>query len=574
MKNLLNFFFLFLANVTYTNYFFLRFEQSDFSIAIQGLNNFSEDLNDLGLTSDLKLNYLFFAITVGFLITFFTYLLIDNFSKTKDPLEVLKYILKIGSINFSVLVIVLYLFRFFNFPRVDILLNIIFYPLIFSALIYLIGKNTNTNVKNKKISYFLLLLFLLIAFIFFNQVKSDSISTDIVVENLSSIENEVEILIPLDNQENVNCFKWDGSLNYRGCLSAIELKKVKSYSKNQVNNFVLQGSDLFTVLKSGIVLKNGNVFVDIRDRVSSEVASETGLYDIAFHPFENYFLLSYSNKFNELEIEKYVFSEDEIISNNTVLIIPNSTYSHFCGSLIWSNYFDSFLYCVGDLGIETLSLSTNVNNGKILLLDAKQSINSPLISDSNNQIKLDNIVAYGLRNPWNFLEYENMLIVPDVGNKSTEELNILELNSDKSIKNSFLLGWPIFEGKILSEDKFYGLKLWEDSESQLYDYVIENAIDPIVFYNRPAPENNRAAILGTLIFENQNSKFHKHIIFSDFLSKEIFAYDYQNDELFIINIPYFPGYMTAIGNHPVDPTKILLATTNSGTSEVYELQLP
>ena len=92
MKNSLNFFFLFLANVTYTNYFFLRFEQSDFSIAIQGLNNFSEDLNDLGLTSDLKLNYLFFAITVGFLITFFTYLLIDNFSKTKDPLEVLKYI--------------------------------------------------------------------------------------------------------------------------------------------------------------------------------------------------------------------------------------------------------------------------------------------------------------------------------------------------------------------------------------------------------------------------------------------------------------------------------------------------
>ena len=305
----------------------------------------------------------------------------------------------------------------------------------------------------------------------------------------------------------MNCFKWDGSLNYRGCLSAIELKKVKSYSENQVNNFVTQGSDLFTVLKSGIVLKNGSVFVDIRDRVSSEVASETGLYDIAFHPFENYFLLSYSNKFNELEIEKYVFSEDEIISNNTVLIIPNSTYSHFCGSLIWSNYFDSFLYCVGDLGIETLSLSTNVKNGKILLLDAKQSINSPLISDSNNQIKLDNIVAYGLRNPWNFLEYENMLIVPDVGNKSTEELNILELNSDKSIKNSFLLGWPIFEGKILSEDKFYGLKLWEESESQLYDYVIENTLDPVVFYNRPAPENNRAAILGTLILKIKTVNF-------------------------------------------------------------------
>lgn len=574
MIKLINFILLFLANLTYSNFFFLKFEKSDFNIAIQGLKNFSEDLYDLGLTSNLKLSYFYFAIIIGFLLTSLTYNLIYKISNITDPIEVLKYILKIGSINFSVLAIVLYIFRFFNFPRVDILLNVIFYPLVFSTLIYLISKNTNLIIKSKKFTFILVLPFLLIAYLLFDQIKSDSIETNIIIEEISTIENELDILIPLDNQQNLDCFKWEGSLNYRGCLKAIELKKVKSYSENQVNNFVLQGSNLFTVLKKGIVLKNGIEYIDISDKVSSDFASETGLYDIAFHPLENYFLLSYSNNFNELEIERYVYEEDKIVSNNTVLIIPNSTYNHFCGSLIWSNYFDSFLYCVGDLGLESLSLSTNVKNGKILLLDDKVTINSPLISDSNNQIKLDNIVAYGLRNPWNFLEYENMLIVPDVGNKSSEELNILKLSSDQSIMNSFLLGWPIFEGNKLSEDKFYGLKLWDDSESQLYDYVVENTIDPMVFYNRPAPENNRAAILGTLIFENPKSILHKHIIFSDYLSKEIFAYDYQNDDLFIVNLPYIPGYITAIGNHPVDPTKILIAATNNGISEVYELQLP
>ena len=38
----------------------------------------------------------------------------------------------------------------------------------------------------------------------------------------------------------------------------------------------------------------------------------------------------------------------------------------------------------------------------------------------------------------------------------------------------------------------------------------------------------------------------ENTIFADSLSKEIFFYDYINDELFISSLPPFPGYITAI----------------------------
>ena len=85
-----------------------------------------------------------------------------------------------------------------------------------------------------------------------------------------------------------------------------------------------------------------------------------------------------------------------------------------------------------------------------------------------------------------------------------------------------MFGWPVYEKvTILSEDRFYGLKLWDSPEKELYDFVIETSTSPRVFYNRPAPENSRAAILGTVVLENPDSFFNKNFIFADFLSKEI-----------------------------------------------------
>ena len=321
-------------------------------------------------------------------------------------------------------------------------------------------------------------------------------------------------------------------------------------------------------------MKNDDIFIDISDKVLN-IYSESGLYDIAFHPNEDYFLLSYSNNLNELTIEKFQTNKDSTVGASQIIFTkPNGGSSHYCGSMEWSKTFNAFLFCVGDMSEENLSLSTVSQNGKILILDGENIMNPPLISDEENKETINNFVAYGLRNPWNFIEYENFLIVPDVGNKANEELNIIDANQILSSKEPALLGWPIYEGSLLSEKIFYGLKMWNNKDLDLYDYILDNSKVPAVYYDRPAPENSRAAILGTLVFDNPDSIYDKHIFFADFLSKEIFAYDFKNDNLYIISTPYFPGYLTSIGNHPDDKSKIIFSTSNNGSSEVYELQLP
>ena len=76
MKKFINFIILFLANLTFTNYFFIKFEQSDFSIAISGLNNFAEDLSDIGFPITFDLSYTFFAVITALITSLFIFLTI------------------------------------------------------------------------------------------------------------------------------------------------------------------------------------------------------------------------------------------------------------------------------------------------------------------------------------------------------------------------------------------------------------------------------------------------------------------------------------------------------------------
>ena len=72
------------------------------------------------------------------------------------------------------------------------------------------------------------------------------------------------------------------------------------------------------------------------------------MFDIVFHPNENYFLVSYTNLENSLLIEKYSLQDKSSIE--IILEIPNSSANHYCGSMIWSDFYDDFLLCIGDMG--------------------------------------------------------------------------------------------------------------------------------------------------------------------------------------------------------------------------------
>ena len=60
---------------------------------------------------------------------------------------------------------------------------------------------------------------------------------------------------------------------------------------------------------------------------------------------------------------------------------------------------------------------------------------------------------------------------------------------------------------ILSEKEEFGIKNWSRPETRLRDFIMEEAIPPVVYYDRPAPENNRAAIIGTVFIENPFKPF-------------------------------------------------------------------
>ena len=117
-------------------------------------------------------------------------------------------------------------------------------------------------------------------------------------------------------------------------------------------------------------MKNDDIFIDISDKVLN-IYSESGLYDIAFHPNEDYFLLSYSNNLNELTIEKFQTNKDSTVGASQIIFTkPNEKFS-----LLWLHgmvkTFNAFLFCVGDMSEENLSLSTVSQMEKYLSWMAK-----------------------------------------------------------------------------------------------------------------------------------------------------------------------------------------------------------
>lgn len=568
-----------LSNIAFVDTFFYFVEKKNYSIAVLGLEQVLNDLISLNINSTLS--YLSFSLIVGLTIGSISFFAVFRNKKTLSPLDSISHMIKLFFINSTVLLTSIYIFRFFNFSRLYIILNLFIYPILFFIIYFLIAEITKKKIK----LYLILTMISLFSFaILLNVNKNSRIAisnfSDETVDTSLNIENQItDIGLLEQNSKNIKgssqCFKWSGSNNFVSCLDDFEITLAMSFNPDYINNFVKFNDQYFTVFKSGkILLDNSSVFLDISTKVLNS-SVESGLFDIAFHPNEKYFIISYVSNNNYLTIEKFPTGLNNVYRDGEVILeVPNSTNNHYCGSLEWSNFFNAFLICVGDGGQPNAALNTTSYKGKILVL-SNTSISSPeLISESKNQLAVRNIIGYGLRNPWNFIEYQNNLIIPDVGNSSSEELNIVNLDELATSKKPFLFGWPIFEGSVKNNETYYDLNIWSSQYDSVYQFVNENTTNPLVYYDRPAPENTRAAILGTLIIEDSQSIFHNHIVFADFVSKEIFFYDYIEDELFILNIPPFPGVLTAIGVHPNDKSQIAVSISDDKSTDIYYLKLP
>lgn len=561
----------FLSSLFFYN-IYLNYEQDrNRDAALENLANFSNDLVSIGFPYEVDLSYTFVSITISVLISVLMSFSLNSKKYSSFPKGISEFI-NYFFINCGILFAALYLLRFFNFSRLYLIINITLFPF------YMLFINF-VQSRKKIISILLFILLITSNFLF---LRSTSNSDSINVQ----INNDTEILISENivgflYEDEGSCNNWIGSDNYNGCSTGTKYSVLDSLGK-RTSNLLMKDGDLFVLTSVGevYVYKFSNstyekeLFLDLRDKVFyDEKFFESGLFSMAFHPNEDYFLVSYSNMENNLAIEKFFYDGDKVDldSSEYLLKIPSNDCCHYSGNIIWSEYFQDFLISVGDMGNQFNSTDTTSPKGKILLLNKSNFINNiPLISDDDDNKVIENIIAFGLRNPWKTYEYNGKLFIPDIGFNDFEELNIIDL--DKITSPPFL-GWPIYEGNYDRGEEFFPQFYFDNGNGiNLKVYAEEFAYSPSVFYDHNTETVYRGALIGGGVVSDTTSRYDNNYIFADYVSKELFAYDFINDSLVLLPLPdEFNSYISSLIVNQ-NKTNTILVTT--GVGDIVEIELP
>ena len=569
---------LFLFNFIFNNFLIQRLFANNNELAVINLNNIQNDLSRISFPVNFTINYYFISFIISILSTLLLFFLIPKKIQLENPVLIIKEYFKILLGYSAVFFGAIYLLRIYSLSRGFILFGLIIYSFLLYLLVWFLRLEIYKNSKFKFVIPSVTLIFLLSFYFFSRQDIEEIVSVDSVTSTTTTTVVSVGVL-------DSDCKKWLGSNNFSGCISGIQLV-ASDYIAESLNNIVLNGDDIYLLDVKGVIYKNKKeeIFLDISakviNRLTAEVSGEQGLFGLAFHPSENYILVTYSNLENNLTVEKFFLDENNSVKNDLseiILKIPNSICCHWSGNIFWSNYFEDFVLSVGDMEdnrvpfFNSEPLDTTSPRGKVILLN-KEVSNPDLLALDKDYLPKKNIIAYGLRNPWKTSEYKNYLFVPDVGTYLEEELNVLDLNVISSSKEPFLLGWPYFEASITNEIAFNEIYLHKDGEAKaINNYVLENSISPNVYYTHQAPENFRAALIGGDVLDDTSSKYHEQYFFADYLSGELFAYDFKKDKLFILPLGELGSFITSVSIHPNKKDTVLLST---GSGSLLELKLP
>ena len=225
--------------------------------------------------------------------------------------------------------------------------------------------------------------------------------------------------------------------------------------------------ELYVVERPGrvvVVDKDGEPreqpFLDLRNAVKdSGKGGEQGLLSIAFapdYPDSGLAYVAYTGRNNDLRVVEYRREQENRLradgkSARLVLRIPQPTTKHHGGLLIFGP--DKLLYIGAGDGGPSGDPADNAQNkrlllGKLLRINPRKRGRRPYTTPRDNPYVngpgRDEILAYGLRNPWRFSfdRATGNLTIGDVGNGRYEEVNILP--SRKARGANF--GWAAFEG--------------------------------------------------------------------------------------------------------------------------------
>ena len=570
------------ANILFNNFLINYLFRSNEKAGYTALFQLQNDFEGIGLPISFTLNSWLITIVISFLATmylnFFVYKDIDLDSITNILFSTVKIFFGYSGVLFFSL----YILRTYMLSRGLLILAIFIYSIFFTILILIIKSGQLSKLNNKKLyRYFSIFISIVLISFFINSL----LNTD--EENIS-VEINDDPVYETTNRAlfQDECHQWIGSENFSLCIKGVEIEIIGNYAES-INNIIFFEDNLYILDAFGKVYLNepNNIFLDIGDKVQDRVAdgynSETGLIGLAFHPTENYFLISYGDTENTLNFEKYELDSENfpvLESVETLMKVPSTAQYHFGGNIIWSNYFEDFLISVGDMEMNNIPLlnseplDTTSPRGKILFLD-KEIGNPKLLSTTDMHNYRKDILAFGLRNPWKTYEYKNLLFVPDIGNHSEEELNIIDLNDFENNNNEpYLFGWPYFEGSIDNEVTFNEIFLWENSNPKtINEFVYSNSIPPKVYYEHIGPTYYRAAFIGGEVNGDESSEYFEHYFFADYLSQELFAYDYKENLVYQFPLETFDSYITSVILDPYNKNSVLIT---SGNGNLVRISLP
>jgi glucose/arabinose dehydrogenase len=320
--------------------------------------------------------------------------------------------------------------------------------------------------------------------------------------------------------------------------------------------FVVEQAGLIYVL-SGPEADDKELFLDIRNLIDDS-GNEMGLLGLAFHPdyaVNGQFFVNYTDSRGTVIARFETFGGRGDPDSLDVILSFEQPYSNHNGGHLEFGP-DGYLYIAtgdGGSGGDPLGHAQNRQtfHGNILRIDIdnRDSQSSYVIPPDNpfagnSEGYLEEIYAYGLRNPWRFSfdPGTGLLWAGDVGQNAVEEINIIEKGKN--------YGWNIMEGS-----QCYNPPTGCDStglEIPIYEYL-----HPL----------GRSITGGYVYHGSEHQLLEGAYIYADFVSGLIWALWYQDGE---VKANYtISGTNLRISSFGVDDDQELYFTAFDG--RVYKL---
>lgn len=248
----------------------------------------------------------------------------------------------------------------------------------------------------------------------------------------------------------------------------IELETFATGFSSPVNVKHAGDDRLFVVERAGIIkilnsdgTTNATPFLDINSLVINS-GGEQGLLAMAFHPnytANGYFYVDYINNSGDTVISRFTRATANTADPNSevILLTIDQPFSNHNGGDMHFGPNDGYLYIStgdGGSGNDPGNRAQNLGLllGKMLRIDVDGTSNgnygipadNPFVGNST---ALDEIWAYGLRNPWkwSFDRDNGDMWIADVGQSAREEINKVAASSSGGEN----YGWKCYEGSII-----------------------------------------------------------------------------------------------------------------------------